>query len=70
MATTGKTDVDGMNYETTSSRDRASDEEKGIGTVQTRETNASDDPFGDESNSEVKYRTMSWWFVFALLRNR
>ena len=20
-----------------------------------------DDPFGDESNSEVKYRTMEWW---------
>ena len=19
------------------------------------------DPFGDESNSEVKYRTMAWW---------
>lgn len=20
-----------------------------------------EDPFGDESNSEVKYRTMEWW---------
>lgn len=20
-----------------------------------------EDPFGDESNSEVKYRTMAWW---------
>ena len=20
-----------------------------------------DDPFGDETNSEVKYRTMAWW---------
>lgn len=22
-----------------------------------------EDPFGDESNSEVKYRTMAWWWV-------
>ena len=22
---------------------------------------AKDDPFGDETNSEVKYRTMAWW---------
>lgn len=22
-----------------------------------------EDPFGDESNSEVKYRTMAWWSV-------
>ena len=21
------------------------------------------DPFGDETNSEVKYRTMTWWSV-------
>lgn len=20
-----------------------------------------EDPFGDESNSEIKYRTMAWW---------
>lgn len=23
--------------------------------------NVRDDPFGDETNSEVKYRTMHWW---------
>jgi hypothetical protein len=22
-----------------------------------------DDPFGDESESDVKYRTMTWWYV-------
>ena len=22
-----------------------------------------DDPFGDETNSDVKYRTMTWWSV-------
>lgn len=24
-----------------------------------------DDPFGDETNSEVKYRTMAWWLVVS-----
>lgn len=24
-----------------------------------------DDPFGDETNSEVKYRTMTWWLVLC-----
>lgn len=23
-----------------------------------------DDPFGDETHSEVKYRTMAWWYEF------
>ena len=22
-----------------------------------------DDPFGDETHSEVKYRTMAWWYA-------
>ncbi len=25
-----------------------------------------DDPFGDETNSEVKYRTMAWWLVYPI----
>ena len=25
------------------------------------EYTASDDPFGDESNSEVKYKVLEWW---------
>jgi hypothetical protein len=25
--------------------------------------NKYDDPFGDETNNEVKYRTMTWWQV-------
>lgn len=24
-------------------------------------SSGTDDPFGDESKSEVKYRTMAWW---------
>lgn len=23
-----------------------------------------DDPFGDEENAEVKYRTLKWWYVY------
>lgn len=28
------------------------------------------DPFGDETHSEVKYRTMRWWYVPFLLALR
>lgn len=24
-----------------------------------------EDPFGDETHSQVKYKTMKWWYVFA-----
>ena len=24
-----------------------------------------DDPFGDETNSDIKYRTMTWWSVVS-----
>lgn len=27
----------------------------------------SDDPFGDETNAEVKYRVMAWWLVMKIL---
>ena len=27
-----------------------------------------DDPFGDETHSEVKYKTMKWWYVVYVLR--
>jgi hypothetical protein len=30
---------------------------------QRRQSTAKDDPFGDESDAEVKYRTMRWWYV-------
>ncbi len=26
-----------------------------------RRDKARDDPFGDEENAEVKYKTMAWW---------
>ena len=30
-----------------------------------RPSTREDDPFGDEENSEVKYRTLRWWCVCA-----
>jgi hypothetical protein len=35
---------------------------------QRRHSTAKEDPFGDESDSEVKYRTMAWWYVLYELR--
>lgn len=37
-----------------------------IGRRDSRSTDEKSDPFGDESNSEVKYRTMAWWSVLPL----
>ncbi|KAL8698203.1 MAG: hypothetical protein Q9201_006701 [Fulgogasparrea decipioides] len=42
------------------SNGRRSDE-KNLGTVKSSPSKASGDPFGDESNSAVKYKTMAWW---------
>lgn len=28
-----------------------------------RQHESREDPFGDEEGAEVKYRTMSWWYV-------
>ena len=27
-----------------------------------------DDPFGDETNAEVKYKTLNWWYALAISR--
>ncbi|KAL9578579.1 MAG: hypothetical protein Q9212_005630 [Teloschistes hypoglaucus] len=40
--------------------ERISDEEQDIKAVQTERSQASQEPFGDETNSDVKYRTMAW----------
>ena len=45
---------------------RSSDEtlvlpSKKDGVKEQLEYTASDDPFGDESNSEVKYKVLEWW---------
>ena len=33
---------------------------------QRRQSTAKEDPFGDESDAEVKYRTMAWWYVLCI----
>ena len=43
-------------------KERSSDEaEKGHQDLRAVASKTSSDPFGDESHSEVKYRTMHWW---------
>ena len=34
---------------------------KGNGGQEELEYTPSDDPFGDESNAEVKYKVLTWW---------
>lgn len=47
----------------TDSNGRMSDEEKNLEAkpIRSKQSKASDDPFGDEQHSEVKYKTMAWW---------
>ena len=47
-------------YEASGAGPNGYDTEKAAVRTETASTN-SDDPFGDETNSEVKYRTMRWW---------
>lgn len=55
-------------------RNFSSDPEKGVGGAPAYDAHrrrsrasVSDDPFGDESDAEVKYRTMTWWQVAAVM---
>lgn len=41
--------------------EKSSDEEGTKPSRHSDDLQGKDDPFGDESNSEVKYRTMEWW---------
>lgn len=44
------------------SKEKTSGEaEEGQTTPSSRGHKGKEDPFGDESKSEVKYRTMEWW---------
>ena len=61
MAANGyRTEYEKDAYETGgySSDERLGETEKGLEDSKSKD---SDDPFGDESKSEVKYRTMAWW---------
>ena len=41
--------------------EKVSDEEEAARPRNSIGYKGKEDPFGDESNSEVKYRTMEWW---------
>lgn len=45
----------------TDSNVRSSDEESNTKPVTSSKSKSRDDPFGNEENSEVKYKTMTWW---------
>ncbi|KAL8733317.1 MAG: hypothetical protein Q9166_002141 [cf. Caloplaca sp. 2 TL-2023] len=45
----------------TYSNDRSTDEEKNVKHVRLSQSKGSDDPFGDEENADIKYKTMAWW---------
>ena len=57
--TTGATN--GQTYQTGyDERNSLSDTEKAVAAKPTSSKDKND-PFGDESNSDVKYKTMHWW---------
>ncbi|KAI4198645.1 MAG: hypothetical protein LQ350_005117 [Teloschistes chrysophthalmus] len=51
----------------TYNNERISDEEKDLKAVQTERSQASQEPLGDETNSDVKYRTMAWCGIILIL---
>ncbi|KAL8817011.1 MAG: hypothetical protein Q9223_004081 [Gallowayella weberi] len=51
----------------TGSNERSSDEENIVTTVRPSRSRTSDGPFGNEENSEVKYKTMTWCGVILIL---
>ncbi|KAL8829009.1 MAG: hypothetical protein Q9170_006358 [Blastenia crenularia] len=50
----------------TDSNERISDEERNV-EAKPLKSKASDDPFGDEEHSEVKYKTMAWCGIILIL---
>lgn len=34
-----------------------------VNSPESKDSTTKDEPFGDETNSEVKYKTMTWWLV-------
>ena len=62
----------GETAENSYTNERNSDEEKdGAGALKQEESRGTGttktDPFGDESNAEVKYKTMEWWQAGMLM---
>lgn len=53
---------DRKNSDTTVVGNENADLEKDVRVIPENTSHAdSDDPFGDETNAEVKYRVMAWW---------
>lgn len=56
-----------VDHASSSTEGASSDDVEGgnalIRRAHSRSSDEKSDPFGDESNSEVKYRTMAWWLV-------
>ncbi len=40
-----------------------------VGPAKSKRSVGKEDPFGDETNSEVKYRTMAWWLASPSFRS-
>ncbi|KAL8681675.1 MAG: hypothetical protein Q9186_002192 [Xanthomendoza sp. 1 TL-2023] len=51
----------------TDSNGRSSDEENSVTPVRPSHSQISHDPFGNEEDSELKYKTMTWWQVGMLM---
>ena len=65
MASTG-CDIDGEKKRLREDGDvktTSGDVEQGIESQPSVDLQERAEPFGDESNNEVKYRTMAWWYV-------
>ena len=63
MAANGRTNgvLAGMDRSEDSKEKTSGEAEEGQTFPLSKGYKGKDDPFGDESSSEVKYRTMQWW---------
>ena len=57
--------VDGKGNPSSQEYDEKVGSDLEVGPSKSKGSMGKDDPFGDETNSEVKYRTMAWWSVVS-----
>ncbi len=55
--------VNGKGDHSSQDYDEKSNNDLEVGPAESKRSAGKEDPFGDETNAEVKYRTMAWWFV-------
>lgn len=50
-----------------SSKSEAPEQDLEVPDIEESQTSPHDtqDPFGDESNAQIKYRTVAWWYVLG-----